>query len=273
MIPYNYERVAEVHPKDEQKTIRVEMPLIASGPVIVKVVDDKNEPLTDYQVYGASKRFPWERKTEDQFEIVDLNPSEKRKVFVFQRERNLAGAAIVSESEEDSIQISLDKAGRATGRLVDEDGEPITDASLFVDYEKLREDEKTAIWAPHPKLYANPTTIPVDEEGRFELDGLIPGWKYNAHASAPRKFNGNITSLVLGYAFQNVEVALGETKALGDVTPARPEADEAKPQNVLKAEAAPPNLEIEGHVTDEKGQPIAGANIAVVADELALNQA
>ncbi len=71
---------------------------------------------------------------------------------------------------------------------------------------------------------------------------------------------------MLGYAFQNVEISPGETKALGDVTPARPETDEAQPQDAAKAEAVPPSLEIEGHVTDEKGQPIAGANMTLTAD-------
>ncbi len=142
LTPSNYERVAEVNPKPGEKTIRVDLSLVASRPVVVKVVDDKKQPLADYQVYGASERSGWERKTEDQFEISDLNPKERRKVFVFHRERKLVGATVVSEGEEDTVQISLGAAGRVTGRLVDEDGKPITDASLFADYEKTQGGRK-----------------------------------------------------------------------------------------------------------------------------------
>lgn len=262
LTPSNYERVAEVNPQSDQKTIGVEMPLVSSQPVVITVVDDQNQPLTGYEAYGASERSGWQRQTKDRFEIADLKPGERRKVFVFDRERNLAGATVVLAGEREMVQIALGQAGRVKGRLVNEVGEPITDASLSVNLEKLWSDEKTAIWADDGGSRA---LILVDEEGRFTLDGLVPGWKYNAYALATRKWNGEMTYLALGQPFENVEVAAGETKDLGDLALGPPGMKPTKPQASAKAEAEP-SREIQGQLTNEAGEPIVGANVTLIAN-------
>ncbi len=235
LTPGNYERVAEVPAAEGRNVVRVEMPLFASPPVTVRAVDPEGNGVTDFQVYGANERFGWQAQEGQQFEIVDLRPGEKRKVFVFHRQRNLAGGGFATHGMKETLEIKLLAAGSIRGRLVDAAGEPIDDASLFVQYEKLNSDDDSAIWAPHPKLSANPTTIPVDQEGRFHLDGLIPGWSYHANASAPRKYQGEIMDMFIGQPFENVQVEPGETKDLGD----------------LLVGADKPNDEFDGEVDDE----------------------
>jgi hypothetical protein len=64
---------------------------------------------------------------------------------------------------------------------------------------------------------ANPTQIPVDRDGRFQLDGLIPGWKYSARASAPRKMRGEMMSVGIGRVFDDVMVEAGQELDLGEI--------------------------------------------------------
>jgi beta-lactamase regulating signal transducer with metallopeptidase domain/uncharacterized GH25 family protein len=276
LMPGNYERVAEVPAAEGRHVVRVEMPLFASPPVTVRVVDAEGNAVTDFQVYGANERFGWQTLEGPHFEILDLRPGEKRKVFVFHRNSNLAGGGIATHGMKETLEIKLVAAGSVQGRLVDAEGEPINDASLFAQYEKLNSDDDSAIWAPHPKLSANPTTIPVDQDGRFRLDGLIPGWTYNANASAPRKYQGEIMDIGIGQTFENVQVQPGEHKDLGDLVIGADErdgddadaADAGAAAEVEPAAPALPSATIVGRVTGEGGRPVAGAHVAAVGMKL-----
>ncbi|HVX64458.1 MAG TPA: hypothetical protein VHC19_27795 [Pirellulales bacterium] len=271
LMPTNYERIAEVPATDGPEAVRVDMPLFASPPVTVRVVDADGKPANRFQTYGANERWGWQRLDGPQFEIQDLQPGERRKVFVFQRERNLAGGAFVKYGAKDVVEIKLVKAGSVRGRLLDADGEPIDDATLDVYYEKLHSDDNSAIWAPHPDLSRMPTSVPVDKQGRFRLGGLIPGWSYHARASAPRPYQGQTMSIGIGSVFTDVAVEPGEEKDLGDLTveaeKPRPKPTEAekpeRPGEPKRASSAQAKV-VRGRVTRD-GRPAASADVAIIA--------
>lgn len=121
------------------------------------------------------------------------------------------------------VEIKLTKSGRVKGRLRDKNGDAITDGVVTVDYEKLWSNEPYAIWVNGPKLVASPDKIPVDSEGRFELEGLIPVWKYSAKVDAPRKLQGRMMSMVIGNAFIDLEIKPGETRDVGDLVVGYPQ--------------------------------------------------
>jgi hypothetical protein len=97
------------------------------------------------------------------------------------------------------------------------------------------------------------------------LEGLIPGWTYNANASAPRKLRGEVTDLVIGQPFENVQVQAGERKDLGDLVIGAKQLDEQEDvkDEPLAQEAKAPS--ITGRVTASDGRPVAGAQVAVIA--------
>jgi beta-lactamase regulating signal transducer with metallopeptidase domain/uncharacterized GH25 family protein len=218
MMPVNYERVAEVSPKPGDESVRVNLPLFASQPLKIRVVDAEGNLVPGCSVQGANERSIWQRMPAATFAIEDLRPGEPRKVFAFHRLLNLAGGVIARHGDAEPIEIKLVPAGSITGRLLDNDGEPITSATVNPNYDKVQSDDETAIWADHPKLNSNPTQIPVDENGRFRLDGLIPGWSYSAYATGSRKINGqSFSNYVIGTVFSGVRIEPGETKDIGDV--------------------------------------------------------
>lgn len=267
LTPTNYERVAEVDPKSGEKSVRVDMPLVASNPVAVRVIDGEGKPVKGCEVYGANERWGWELKEGSEFELQDLGSGERRKVFVFHRGRNLAGGTIVKAETKQVVEIHLVQAGSLSGRLIGDDGEPINDASLFIDYEKFETDDSAGIWADGAELFANPTTIPVDKEGRFILTGLIPGWTYNAHASAPRNNNGELMDRIIGDPIQGVRVSPGEKKDLGDVVVREGEAEASEPaaKGAAEASKSTENLaRVMGRVVDANGQAAVAAHVAAV---------
>ncbi|HQU43061.1 MAG TPA: carboxypeptidase-like regulatory domain-containing protein, partial [Pirellulales bacterium] len=249
-----------------QETIHVDMSLFASRPVTVRV-ESEGEPVTKFEAYG-NERWEWQQQDGPEFEIVDLRPGERRKVFVFHRGRNLAGGGFVEYGANEAVRIELVKAGSVTGRLVDADGEPIDDATLFVNYEKLRSGDDSAIWARHPTLSANPTKIPVDKNGRFRLDGLIPGWTYHAYASAPRPYQNQMISTIIGSPLKGVQVNAGEVKDLGDLVVGDDKTasdGENKQAAAEKTESADDDLvTVSGTVVDPQKRPLAEAKVFAV---------
>jgi len=216
LISSNYNYVAEINPKPGDERIKVEMVLRASKPVRLHIVsrDDRSgsfaegPPKDGYEVHGLNERRGWQKDQNTQLVVEDLLPNEKRTVYVFHRDSGLGGAAIVDENVKQPVEIKLTMTGRLMGRLADENGDPITDGIL---------SRYGAVWASDPELRASPTQIPVDEQGRFELNGLIPGWKYSARVFAPRKNQGRLRKAYIGMAFSDVEVKPGESRDLGDL--------------------------------------------------------
>lgn len=236
LMPGNYERVVEIRPTADQPVVKADMPLIACPPINVRVVDAEGKPVQRFILEGASERWGWQRMTAADVTVTDLKPNEKRKLFAFDRDHNLAGFATVTYGEKETVLITLQKAGSVTGTIVDGDKSPRTDITLIPNLEKFRGQGETGIWAPVLNQSIQPTNVAVDKQGRFRLDGLVPGLKYNAHAHVTRMMNGQMQGIIIGAALTDVSVAPGEVKDLGLIIVG--EHDDASTESKLKPPAA-----------------------------------
>jgi len=132
------------------------------------------------------------------FEVTGL-PSGRYRLDFIHNGRKLAGSIALKGDETESLTVKLQPWGTVVGRVVDEAGKPRTDVEIF---STIREQ-------PDPErgdLRVKPT---VDGEGRFRIEGLVPGVKYDALGHSPQKADGPI--------LQGAKVAPGEVKDLGDV--------------------------------------------------------
>jgi RNA polymerase sigma factor (sigma-70 family) len=132
------------------------------------------------------------------FTVTGL-PSGRYRLDFFHRGRKLAGSITLNGDEKEGLTVKLQPWGTVIGRVVDETGKPRTDVQIF----------STTREQPDPErgdLEVKPT---VNAEGRFRIDGLVPGVKYDALGHSPQKADGPI--------LQGVQVATGEIKDLGDV--------------------------------------------------------
>jgi RNA polymerase sigma factor (sigma-70 family) len=131
--------------------------------------------------------------------VVAGLPSGRYRLDFIHSGRKLAGSITLNRDETDSLTAKLEPWGTVIGRVVDEEGKPRTDVQIF---STIREP-------PDPKrgdLSDKPT---VNGEGRFRIEGLVPGVKYDALGHSPQKASGPI--------LKGVQVAAGETKDVGDV--------------------------------------------------------
>jgi hypothetical protein len=97
----------------------------------------------------------------DTFDVPSLDPDETRTVIFYHRERDLAAGRLVTGAEPGTQTVTLRPAATLTGRLVDSENRPVTDAQVFV-------------WVD-PLLGLSHTVARTDVDGRFHMTGVVPG--------------------------------------------------------------------------------------------------
>ncbi len=182
----------------------------------VDFVDPDKKPLTGVRVYddnpSAYGRFePTAPLAEAHCEI---RGEVTRTLIAVHRERGLIGAVQASAADEGALRLQLAPAATITGRLVDVDGIPRPRVELDVygtprDVKLVRTMPSVAVvigmlgvdWFHGHKLR-------TDEEGRFRLAPLVPGWTYSI---AGLDFETTIGAPVTPQAGQTID--LGDVQA------------------------------------------------------------
>ncbi|MFV0444687.1 MAG: carboxypeptidase-like regulatory domain-containing protein, partial [Planctomycetaceae bacterium] len=241
-----------------------------------QVVTATGEVLTGSRVYGAYFAA-WQTTRKPSFDILQYLPHEGRRLVAYHAERDLVGELVVTGPvEAQPVKIVVHPAGRVTGRLVDEDGEPIPTAELRAMHFQLNTPAMASSkdWLDLGVLYQNPSTATVtttDAEGRFALRGIQPGLKYSIQAD----YNDGRRDQY-GIVFEDVVLPQAESKDLGDVT-LKPLPQPMAMETNLATEAAKPlgptskqtTRVLRGTVRIAAGQALPEARVAMVARSLA----
>lgn len=190
--PTGYHRLLEIDPgKDVQSvTCRVEVdPGLTLNGIIV---GPEGKPLAGACICGLRSYNDgsyWEAEPlrTAEFSVHALPPDRPRNLLAIHEGKHLAGALRVRGDEKGLVTFKLQPWGTIMGRLVTPDGKPYTKGELTV--------------GSHPL-----SIMPRDKTGRFRVEGLVPGLKYQMKLS-PGDFVG-----------KEVTVLAGETKDLGEMT-------------------------------------------------------
>ena len=207
----NYWMNKEINPNSSEDSIQADMPLVASPTLMVKTTWPEGSHIKDYRIYNTNGHGFWNRTDSLEVEVKGLKKDERREVFAFHRQKNLIGRVVVDASKPTGTVFEIkdiQNAGFIEGQLVDQDGEPIHNGTLY---------PRETNWAFHPGKMSNPDSIPTDKKGNFRITGVVPGLKYGASVSAPRKYMNSMMSMGIGDAFSGVVVKPGETKDLGTI--------------------------------------------------------
>ena len=104
------------------------------------------------------------------------------------------------------MTLRLQPSGTITGRVVDEDGRPRGGLGLISAGGSLPERPAEQGILPGGNIGGG---IRIGRDGRFRVEGLVPGLKYGGHAVDGSMYRGEL--------FHDVTVAPGEVKDLGDL--------------------------------------------------------
>ena len=137
------------------------------------------------------------------FTAVGLDTQAPRTVAFVHRARKLIGKATLKGDEKSPVVVRLQPWGELTGRLVDPAGKPLANVGLWLRYPPL----------PAPGLAPLERIVRTDGQGRFRIEGLLPGLE---HAITLRGEKKDV-QLSAGAALRKLVAASGEVKDLGNV--------------------------------------------------------
>ena len=294
--PKNYHLLVEINPTRAESSVRLHLGLEAGKNLRGRLVDAAGKPVTTASYHGRLAEFStWHPVSADgSFTVHNYHPDVPRRLMFADQERRLAAHLLLSGPASEDVTVTLQPAGTVRGRLVDEQGEPLPDM-LLTAWRPVPVPVATASTGqPQP----GPTPPPdrfgrseyaTDSEGRFEIAGLAPGVEYplRAHGSQRAPVVPGSPPRPYGPLTKVIKVEEGEVLDVGDVgivnqrenQPRQTSASTAARNVPSKNEAAKTNsrtarnesqkpsgaMTIKGRVTDEQGQPVAGADVAAIA--------
>ncbi len=114
------------------------------------------------------------------------------------------GSLIARGDEAEPYTVQLQPWGTIIGRLVDTQGKPRPKVDL------MTSDWQAAMVDPARGLLSG--GLKTDEQGRFRVEGLVPGQEYSGNAVGAEAAKGGF-----GAVFDRVVLKPGETRDLGDI--------------------------------------------------------
>jgi hypothetical protein len=136
------------------------------------------------------------------FRLTAVDPHGRRTLVFLHPEQRLVKVLELQGNAQDPVIVQLEPAGTITGRLLDEHGWPRPHVDLLVHF--VRKDNNYV--ANHL-----PGRITTDREGRFRVEGLVPGVVYQINLA------GKPSNSTIGSVATRLTIRSGEVKDLGDV--------------------------------------------------------
>jgi hypothetical protein len=201
-----------IDPKEGDKPLVVDIELDPGLKADGFLIDPHGNPVAEAMAYGlhyhpqqGSDLGAGERLEANSFTATVLEPERPRTVSFVHKERKLIGFLEMRGDENHPVIVRMQPWGVLTGRLVDGAGKPLAGVRLSCDYPSL----------PAPGMARSATPFTTDKEGRFRIDGLAPGPKFEVTVLGGEKKEATLSA---GDALQGLAAEAGQTKELGDIT-------------------------------------------------------
>jgi RNA polymerase sigma factor (sigma-70 family) len=204
--------LAEINPAEGAESVSVEIGLDPGRTLTGKILGPDGKPLAGVRVSGLTDLPIWghEALKTAEFTVTGLAPGDIRLVQFAHLDKRLAGFLVLRGDEKGPLTVTLGPAGTLTGRLVTRDGKPAAGGQIeaFNDLLTLPGGN-----IPVPKDAGSLVRPPrTDKNGKFRIEGLIPGLKYRLYYAS-----GTYLLRITGSFADDVTIKAGETKDLGDV--------------------------------------------------------
>jgi protocatechuate 3,4-dioxygenase beta subunit len=225
LSPSNYQAFAHLNPKLGDKSVKVKFVLDAGGVVHGKIVGPDGQPLAGTLVTSLRDDWYWSPDMlleTAEFTVRGLQADRPRLLCCVHPGKKLAGSVVVRGNEKASLTVQLQPWGTVSGRLLDADGKPLTNAKLAFTEVPVRKPGQPMVLDTGlhviTHIAGQPDLSPrTDEQGRFRVERLVPGLKYNLALIDDRGAFEFEQIKWEGLVFAGLVLKAGEAKELGDV--------------------------------------------------------
>jgi RNA polymerase sigma factor (sigma-70 family) len=198
--------LVEINPKPDDESITCDVALDPGRTLAGRIVGPDGKPLGGARVCGLSDSGNWEMDPLPgaEFTVKALEPNKPRLLQFVHEGKKLSGFLRLRGDEKGTLQVRLERCGTLTGRLVTPDGKPMARAKVVY---YTSEKQYSGLY------YGTFQDVQPDKSGRFCIEGLAPGLKYELFVG--QRFN---ELEIVGGRPKELTIKSGETKDLGDLT-------------------------------------------------------
>jgi RNA polymerase sigma factor (sigma-70 family) len=190
------------------------------------VADADGKPLEGARVVGLTDSDRPQKLEGSTFAATGLEPKRQRALVFFHEGKKLGAVIGVDDAGANAFTVKLRPLGSLKGRLVDSDGKPMANLKVLV---RLSLDDKRYLNLPEeygrlsgafnivPGAWRNFTgrEATTDKDGRFRIEGIIPGETYNLYAGPGNiEYRGGVSHRAL-----KLTITADQEKELGDLAP------------------------------------------------------
>ncbi len=201
--PQRLHAIVAINPSEDTGSLTCDLALDPGITISGTVVGPDGKPLagcTAIDLWPHTMSGSMIKLTSGTFTAGGLDPKLPRPLVFRHEEKNLTGFVIARGDEHGPLTVRLQPAGTVTGRLLDDDGQPRRRVRISVGYAKRPFG---------PGDYSPYLDRPLGDDGRFRIQGLIPGVAYDLDV---RTDNANLGDLATG-----IKLEPGTGRDLGDV--------------------------------------------------------
>lgn len=195
--------------------------LHSGSTVTGRVVSADGKPVRHYYFYGDTAPTNWHSNPTESFNVYGYFPKKGRRLMFWDPKTNEVGLRDLVGDVTGPIEVVLRPGGTIVGRVIDEQGNPVPKAVFsHLQLNGVGPAAFSLVGSDRGGFILQIDSRPVmtDQDGHFELSGVIPGLTYSAHVSIPAVVRDRKT-LIAYPLFRDIKVQPGETKDLGDVKP------------------------------------------------------
>lgn len=255
----NWNLIKQVDPPIDAKSFHCDLALEKDPSIPGRIVTPDGKPASDFEAYGEVVNIHfWRPRANGAFSVESYDGKGPRQLFFKTPDESLVAQVRVEGQAPPELVVALQPAVRVTGVLI---------------------DVETDLPAQRFELKCKSTTVGefriercyTDDDGRFEVKGLVPGVVYEMYALNEQFFNKERND----FKIDLTKARPGDVIDLGDVTREKREAAkkkdsatkdsttaDAKPAMKAPAGTAPiadpqPTI-VKGIVVDPSGKPLSG---------------
>jgi protocatechuate 3,4-dioxygenase beta subunit len=230
LILQEYHALIPINPSEnDPKSLTCDIALEPGRRLAGTVTDPDGRPLAGAHAVGLAAvtqlfRGAGAKMETASFTVGGVRPGEPRALFFYHPGKKLARLVKLRGDEKEPLAVRLEPPGTLTGRVLDANGRPWAGLKVSAAYdiagiEEARVAAKDYHDLPWELLYEYPTWGPMlnkeattDADGRFRLNGLVPGLTYDVAAKA-----GEGQGVPVVVTRERLGVEAGQAKDLGEL--------------------------------------------------------